>query len=237
MTQKPSFDVLAPGGDHWFARFADDLVAALHPIGHARRWKHHRDLPSGDVAFVLSYPRIIPAPVLARHHSNVVAHASALPRGRGMSPMPWQILEGVRDLPVTLFEAVPELDAGQVYLRSTIATRGDELLPELQEELGRVIVDLCLRYASAYPEIHLRGEPQIGEPTYYRLRTPADSEIDPYRSIAEQFELLRVVDNDRYPAFFKFRGTTYRLSIERAEESNLPDRAGHDTASGGSTDG
>ena len=33
-------------------------------------------------------------------------------------------------------------------------------------------------------------------------RTPADSEIDPGKSILEQFNLLRIVDSERYPAFF-----------------------------------
>ena len=50
-----------------------------------------------------------------------------------------------------------------------------------------------------------------------KRRTPADSRLDPDKSIAEQFELLRVVDNQRYPAFFDHRGRRYRITIEKVD--------------------
>jgi len=49
-------------------------------------------------------------------------------------------------------------------------------------------------------------------------RTPQHSQLDPHRSIAEQFDLLRVVDNDRYPAFMDFRGARYVIKIEKARQ-------------------
>jgi methionyl-tRNA formyltransferase len=59
---------------------------------------------------------------------------------------------------------------------------------------------------------------QEGEPTYRRKRIPADSQVDPDQSIAEIFDLLRVCDPDRYPAFFEHRGAKYALSIRRLDE-------------------
>jgi hypothetical protein len=44
---------------------------------------------------------------------------------------------------------------------------------------------------------------QTGEPSWYKRRRPADSELDPDLSIREQFNLLRTVDNERYPAFIR----------------------------------
>jgi methionyl-tRNA formyltransferase len=38
--------------------------------------------------------------------------------------------------------------------------------------------------------------------------------LDPQKSLAEQFNILRVVDNDRYPAFFEWNGRRYNLKIE-----------------------
>jgi methionyl-tRNA formyltransferase len=60
------------------------------------------------------------------------------------------------------------------------------------------------------------GLPQAGEPTWYARRRAADSRLDPDRTLAQQFDLLRVVDNDRYPAFFDLRGHRYRLRIDDA---------------------
>ena len=57
----------------------------------------------------------------------------------------------------------------------------------------------------------------MGKATFYRRRTPVDSELDPRESLAKQFNLLRMCDNARYPAFFTLKGRMYRLKIYRAE--------------------
>jgi spore coat polysaccharide biosynthesis predicted glycosyltransferase SpsG len=36
-------------------------------------------------------------------------------------------------------------------------------------------------------------------------------------SIAEQFDLLRVVDPEHYPAFFDYRGKRYIIKMEKAD--------------------
>ena len=38
--------------------------------------------------------------------------------------------------------------------------------------------------------------------TYLQRRTPEDSELDVKKSIAEQFNLFRIADENRYPCFF-----------------------------------
>ena len=56
---------------------------------------------------------------------------------------------------------------------------------------------------------------QLGESTYYKRRKPVDSELDISRPIRDQLNLLRVVDNERYPAFFYAHGQKYKLTIEK----------------------
>jgi methionyl-tRNA formyltransferase len=61
---------------------------------------------------------------------------------------------------------------------------------------------------------------QQGEatPTYYRKRCPDDSRIDPSRTIAEQFNLLRVADPERYPAFFDWCGHRYQITLTKLKK-------------------
>ena len=59
-------------------------------------------------------------------------------------------------------------------------------------------------------------------PTYYRKRTPEDSRLDPDKSIAEQFDLLRVADEERYPAFMDYRGHRYKIVMTKVENSEKP---------------
>ena len=61
---------------------------------------------------------------LSLHGYNLVVHESALPKGQGWSPMTWQILEGLNIIPVTLFEAVADLDAGPIHLQHQIKLKG-----------------------------------------------------------------------------------------------------------------
>ena len=49
----------------------------------------------------------------------------------------------------------------------------------------------------------------------YPKRNPDDSELDPQKTIAEQFNLIRIADENRYPCFFYFKGQRYKLSIRK----------------------
>ena len=61
--------------------------------------------------------------------NTLVVHESELPKGHGWAPMTWQILEGKKQIPVTLLEAQNAVDSGQVYLREYIELKGTELEP------------------------------------------------------------------------------------------------------------
>lgn len=178
------------------------------------------ELDQGDACFLLGCTRLLPPELLALHRLNLVVHESALPAGRGFSPVGWQVLEGRGAIPVTLFAATAEPDAGPVYLRDEIALRGDELLPELRALQGRKTVEMVKRFLALWPD--LSPSPQQGEASVYRRRTRRDDELDPFRSLAEQFDHLRIVDNGRYPAWFRFRGRSYLLKIEPAPEGFAP---------------
>jgi len=54
------------------------------------------------------------------------------------------------------------------------------------------------------------------EASYYKKRTPNDSEIDPTKSLIDQFDLIRVCDPNRFPAFFELNGVKYKIILEKA---------------------
>ena len=116
--------------------------------------------------------------------------------------MTWQILEGLNRIPVTLFEAVSQLDAGPIYLQHHIQLQGYELVDEWRLLQAQATQDVCLAWFDRYREVVASAHQQLGKSSHYRRRRPADSQLDPELSLTEQFELLRVVDNNRYPAFF-----------------------------------
>lgn len=198
----------------WLNGALPELIAALWQRGHAVRWIHNpAQLATGDVCLLLSCSRLLSAEQLALHRHNLVVHESALPQGQGWSPMTWQILEGASTIPITLFEATAALDAGPIYLQQQVELQGQELVEEWRALQARATLELCLAWFDRYRVVLAAAQPQHGAASHYRRRRPADSQLDPERSLAEQFNLLRVLDNQRYPAFFHWRGRRYVLQV------------------------
>lgn len=200
----------------WINSYLSSLVADLIILGHKVCWVHKIDeLLDEDIVFYLSCGQLTPKAVLDRHKHNLVVHESDLPKGRGCSPLTWQILEGKNEIPITLFEAKEEVDSGPIYLQSIMRFRGHELVDELREKQAIHTVQLCLEFIRRYPEVTQQARHQQGKPTFYPKRGPKDSWINPDKTIREQFDLLRVVDNERYPAWFEVGGQRYLLKIEK----------------------
>ena len=129
--------------------------------------------------------------------------------------MTWQILEGQNSIPICLVEAVEKVDSGRVVLRDHILLEGHELHDEWRHLQGLKTIELCVNLIQMFP-LPL-GEVSSKEGSFYRRRAPIDSKLDPSETLERQFDLLRVVSNDRYPAFFEHRGQTYKLTIEKYE--------------------
>lgn len=192
------------------------LVRKLRKKRHKVSFVHaSAAVPRGELLFILGFFKILPTAVLKRNKTNLVVHESALPKGRGWSPVTWAILEGARAIPLTLFEAVEKVDAGKIYLRDKVRLKGHELLPEIQVKVSEKMVQVCERFIRNYPGILKRGVSQRGRATYYSRRRPEDSRLNPNQPIAKQFNFLRSVNNDVYPAYFTWRGQTYTLKIEK----------------------
>jgi len=142
-----------------------------------------------------------------------VVHASDLPQGKGWSPLTWQILEGINRIPIALFEADKKVDSGPIYAQRWLEFEGHELIDDLRDGLANATLELCRWFVDHYPESAIQGREQVGEETFYARRRQENSEIDPNKTISEQFNLLRVVDNRRYPAFFEWKGRRFFLEI------------------------
>jgi methionyl-tRNA formyltransferase len=200
----------------------------VHPW--LRRWKDEREkeghevslccdrsqLKGGDVLFLVSCGQIIRDAERRLFKAVLVLHASDLPQGRGWSPHVWSILHGADVITVSLIEARDPVDSGDVWLRTRFKLGGHELLPEINRLLFDAELELMTRAIDRLQEI--TPVAQVGDPgLYLRKRTAEDSRLDPNKTIAEQFDLLRVVDNDRYPAWLTHRGSRYVLRIDKVD--------------------
>lgn len=202
--------------ESWIIPFVNTLEEVISQNHQVTRCCSCEDIPKGDMSFFLSCEKIVPPRILRRNTHNLVVHPSHLPQGKGFSPLAWQILEDKNEISISLFEAEEKVDSGCLYYCDVMELKGHELNSEIKGFQGQKTIDMVMRFINDYP--HIKGKPQRGEESFYRRRRKEDSELDVDKSIAEQFNLLRIVDNERYPAFFRFKNHEYTLKIYRKEE-------------------
>lgn len=202
--------ILTDNPNSWIIPYVNDLKNRLtnHDITHIFS---SNDIIGGDIMLMLSCEKILKKEHLEKHKSNIVVHPSKLPHGKGWSPLAWQILEGANEIPVSLFEAVEGVDAGDVYIVDYIKLDGSELNHQIKHKQGILTIDMVMKYINEFESII--GNPQTGEETFYPRRKEKENELDVNKTIAEQFNLFRVVDNERYPAHFNLNGNKYILKI------------------------
>lgn len=205
----------------WFIPYAQKLVKILKKKGHKSKifYKPTTINKNYEIVFMLSYNKIVRKYFLQKHRHNLVIHESNLPKGKGWSPAFWQILEGKNKIPIVLFEATEEVDAGNVYIKDYLILRGDELYDEIRKKQANKTIKLCLKFLENYKSLRLIK--QRGKQTFYKRRFPKDSKLNINKSIKDQFNLLRIVSNKDFPAFFNYNDNKYVLKIFKSKSKKL----------------
>lgn len=150
---------------------------------------------------------IVPPAVLAAAEC-VCFHETAVPYGRGGSPIQNLIARGHRETVVTALRMVPELDAGPVYLQRPLSLEG--LAEEIFLRAAYTVADMMRFIADHEPE----PQPQAGEPVVFARRTPAESRLPERGALGDLFDHLRMLDADGYPPAFADIGP-WRLEFRR----------------------
>lgn len=188
----------------------------LNSVGHSIDLINKKnEISNGDILFLISCQELISKAQRNKYKMTLVVHASDLPLGRGWSPHIWDIINGSNYLTVSLISAEDEIDTGKIYKKIKIKIESNELWDEINKKLFLTEIQLMEYAVKSYK--HLKGEKQNLDitPTYYSKRTPIDSKIDPEESIKNQFNKIRVMDPERYPAFFELNGNKYKIILKK----------------------
>ena len=201
--------------DEWFEKWVIQLACELK----SAIYFHHNNIEGFDILFILGYHSIIPKDILKKNKHNIVIHESDLPQGKGWAPLFWQILEGKNEITFTMFEAGEGIDDGDIYMKKTLQLKGGELNEELRTLQANLTISMCKEFIENY-EKYKKPFAQRGKESFYLKRTPKDSKLDVNKTIKEQFDLLRIVDNEKYPAYFEINNNKYILKIYKEYYEN-----------------
>ena len=200
--------------NQWFVPYAKDLAARLAADIY---FEHNTIYEKYDIVFMLSYHNIIPTSFLNNNRHNIVVHASELPKGKGWSPLFWQVLDGQNNIPFTMFEANSDLDSGDIYMVKHLRLTGLELHDEIRAKQAATTIEMCVEFVLHYDK-YSKPKKQTGEGSIYARRSEKDSELNIDRTIRELFSLLRITSNSEYPAFFKMGDNKYVLTIKHVDQ-------------------
>jgi|TARA_B110000263_G_C15305468_1_gene510130 methionyl-tRNA formyltransferase len=212
---KLKIQLLVDNKTSWIIPYVKSFKKKLIKKGFSSNLIHeHKNVISGDILVLLSCERIFKNLKLNRY--NLVIHESNLPHGKGWSPLTYQVLEGKNKIPITLFEASTNIDTGGYYYKDEIFLHGNELISEIREKQAKKTFLLLEKFIYDYKKVVKMN--QKGISTFYKKRTLNDSQLNENNSIVKNFNLLRVVDNEKYPAFFRHKGCKYIIKIYKDEE-------------------
>jgi len=173
--------------------------------------KNQNLVENQDIVFALSYTKILPNEFLKKNKLTLIAHASKLPKDRGAAPIQYQVLEGKKKFFISLIKAEEKLDSGYIYCRDFFILKGYELSDEIRKRQAETTFRVIKFFLNKLPKI--KSKAQRGKPTFRKRRTLKDSELDINKSIKSQFNLLRICDNESYPAYFYLKKKKYTLKI------------------------
>ena len=169
-----------------------------------------------EIVFILGYTKILSAKFLSQNSLNLVIHESNLPEGKGFSPIQNQLLEGKNEIFICIIEAMEKVDSGDIILQKKIYFEGTELYKEIRRKQADSTIDIIEKFLRSYPDFNRKQ--QVGKSSYYPKRKPSNQELNINKSIIENFNLLRIGNNDLWPSFFKYKGKKYIIKISESEE-------------------
>lgn len=145
-----------------------------------------------ELGVIVAYGGLVREPLLSGPTAGWInLHFSALPAWRGASPVQHSIAHR-SGAGATVFQLVPELDAGPVWWRREWPLTGEETTGALLEELA---VSGAADVVSAIAAISSGARPldQVGEPSFAPKLTAVDGRVDWDRGVVDVVAHIRAM--------------------------------------------
>ena len=179
--------------------------------------KNPKNIKNQNIVFPLSYTRILPESFLQKNELVLIAHPSKLPKDKGFAPLQYQILRNKNKVYISLIKAAKEVDAGPIYFQNSFVLNGTELSDEIRNIQGIQFLNIIKKFLIKYPKV--KSKKQIGKGNFNKRRYPKDSQLDINKTIKQQFNHLRINDNELYPSFFYYKGQKYIIKVFKEKNS------------------
>ena len=173
--------------------------------------KNFKQVKNQNIVFPLSFTKILPQSFLKQNELVLIAHASKLPKDKGFAPIQYQILKNKSKIYMSLTKATKKVDSGEIYSQNFFTLDGTELSDEIREIQGNEFIKIIKNFLNEYP--NTKHKKQTGVSNFNKKRYPKDSKLNINKTIKQQFNHLRINDNELYPSYFYYRSKKYIIKI------------------------
>ena len=150
-----------------------------------------------DLGVIVAYGGLVREPLLSTPaHGWINLHFSLLPRWRGAAPVQHALIAGDSRTGASVFQLVPELDAGDVFGELAVDVPADATSGSLLSALAVDGAGLLAEVVDAIAAGSAVSRPQVGEPTYasklgdddgrVRWDEPADAVLGRIRGVTPE---------------------------------------------------
>ena len=147
-----------------------------------------------DLGVIVAYGGLVREPLLSLPRLGWInVHFSALPRWRGAAPVQRAIIAGDETTGVTVFQLVPELDAGDILGAVSEPIGRHETAGNLLSRLATIGAGLLAETIDALAEGTAIATPQHGDVTVAPKLSIDDGRLDFSRSATEVYNRIRGV--------------------------------------------
>lgn len=194
---KPLFDEFtASESDNWhWCHDPTSLKALLQRI-------------SPRFIFFFHWSWLVPEEIWVNHEC-VCFHMTAVPYGRGGTPLQNLIIRGHKVTKLTALQMEAGLDTGPVYTRRDLTLDGSA--EEIYRRAGLLSADMVREIILDTPT----PRAQTGEAVVFERRKPSESQLPSNASLPDLFDFIRMLDADSYPHAFIDYGN-YRIQFREA---------------------
>lgn len=224
----PMFEKIANAGHEIMAVF----TRAPKPVGRKQvltpspvhLWADSRGIPvyhnareydmHPDMVVVVSYGAMLRDNVL-NSAPCINIHPSDLPHYRGPSPIRTAIYNGDKMSAVCLMQVTPEMDAGDIYMRTPFDIGPDDTNETIEAKVSDIGAEMLTEYLDN--PAAFRAVPQSGVPTFTRKFTGADEIIDWNKTPQKIHNQIRALGAGRT----KINGADVKILQTRITNGNL----------------
>ena len=176
-----------------------------------------------DVMVVTAYGQILPKSILQIPKLGCLnIHASLLPRWRGAAPIERAILEGDREIGISIIQMNEGLDTGDILLDRKCMISNRETAQTLHDTLSNIGANAILETLNIFPTLKARPQ-QNNNATYAEKVTKDEAQIDWHQS-AEQISRVIRAFNPRPIAYTNAMAKQFNNRVLRIIEAEIVNR-------------